>query len=74
VNAARLRPVIHAGEALVLEEHTEVADARLEAVALESAVIGAKFRARLRIGGKVVRVVAQAAGRASIAPESEVQP
>ena len=69
-----LCPVIHAGDAVIVEEHTAVVDARLEAVALGPAVVGAAFRARLKIGGKVVRVVARAAGRAEMMPESEAQP
>ena len=73
-HAARLQPVIHAGDALLVEEHTAVADAWLEALALANAVVGAEFKARLRIGGKVVRVVAVAKGRAILAPESETQP
>lgn len=68
------RPVIRTGDALAVEEHTAVADVRLEAVALEPAVKGAHFKARLEIGGMVVRVVAIAPGRASFAPESEVTP
>jgi hypothetical protein len=68
------RPVIHTGDALMVEEHTAVVDARLEAVALEPAVKGAHFKARLKIGGKVVRVVAVSPGRADFAAESEVEP
>ena len=71
---AELRPVIHAGDKVIVEEHTAVVDARLEAVALASAAIGAEFTARLKIGGVVVRVVALAAGRARLASETEVQP
>ncbi len=70
-HATRLRPLIRAGDALVVEEHTKVVDARLEAVALGPAAIGVEFRARLKVGGKVVRVVAVAAGRAVLVPESE---
>ena len=55
---APLHPVIHAGDALIVEEHTAVVDARLEAVALGPAVEGASFGARLKIGGRVVRAVA----------------
>lgn len=71
---ALARPVIHAGEAVIVEEHTSVVDARLEAVALGSAIIGAELRARLKIGGKVLRVVALEAGRAEMTPEGEAQP
>ena len=48
----------------MVEEHTAVVDARLEAVALGPAAKGGEFRARLKIGGKVVRVIAsRRAGR-----------
>jgi len=72
--AAPMYPVIHAGDAVIVEEHTSVVDARLEAVALGSAAVGAQFKARLKIGGKVLRVVALAAGRAEMTPEREAQP
>jgi hypothetical protein len=68
------RLLIHPGDALMVEEHTEVADVRLEAVALEPAVKSAHFKARLKIGGQVVCVVAVSAGHASFAPENEVAP
>jgi len=64
-------PVILAGDAVIVEEHTALADVRLQAVALERAARGARFKARLMIGGRVVHAVADAVGRASFAPESE---
>ncbi len=67
------RPVIRTGDALMVEEHTAVVDARLEAVALQPAAKGAHFKARLKIGGKVVRVVAISPGHASFAPENEAE-
>jgi hypothetical protein len=69
VPVAESLPVIRAGDALIVEEHSAVVDARLEAIALGSAARGSAFKARLRIGGKVVRVVALAPGRAIFAPE-----
>jgi hypothetical protein len=66
--------VIHAGDALLVEEHTPLADTRLEAVALGSAVKGACLRARLKIGGKVVKVEAISPGHAAFGPESKVEP
>ncbi len=63
-------PVIRAGDALIVEEHTAVVDARLEAIALSSAAKGAEVKARLKIGGRVVWVVALAPGRAILAPEN----
>jgi hypothetical protein len=68
------RPVIRAGDALIVEEHTPVVDARLEAVALGSATLGAEFPARLKIGGKVVRVAALGPGRAKVAPRIKAAP
>ncbi len=65
---AALRPIIHAGDRLVLEENSAVAVVRLEAVALESAPVGSAFRARLKIGGKAVHAVALATGRAAFQP------
>ncbi len=66
-------PVIHAGDALLVEEHTAVVEARLEAVALGPAVEGASFRVRLKIGCRVVRAVAVSAGHAVFASEGEAQ-
>jgi hypothetical protein len=66
-----VRPVIHAGDRLVLEEHSAAAEARLAAVALDSAPAGSAFRARLQLGGKVVRAVALGTGRAAFQTEME---
>ena len=63
------RPAIRAGDRLVVEENSAVAEARLGAVALESATIGSAFRARMEIGGRVLRVVAVGSGRAAFQPE-----
>jgi len=71
---AKEHSVIHAGDGLMVEEHTAVADVRLEAVALEPAVKGACFKARLKLGGKVVRAMAVSPGHAVLAPDSEVAP
>ncbi|MGB7266799.1 MAG: hypothetical protein WBC92_14885 [Terracidiphilus sp.] len=62
-------PVIRAGDALIAEESTAVAEARLEAVALSEAAVGGELRVRLKIGGKVVRVVAAGPGRVVFRPE-----
>ena len=67
-------PVIRAGDRIVVEEHTDVADAVLEAVALASAVELGPFRAHLRIGGRVVRVIAIAPGRARLPAAGEARP
>jgi hypothetical protein len=67
-------PVIHTGDALVLEESTPLVEARLEARAMGPAVCGAEFDARLAIGGKVVRAVALGKGRAAFASHAEMRP
>jgi hypothetical protein len=58
---------------VVVEETSAVAEARLGAVALESATEGSSFNARLEIGGKVVRVLALGPGRAVFQPEVEMR-
>jgi hypothetical protein len=67
------RPLIQKGDALIVEEHSPIVDARLEAVALSSAIVGGEFQARLKIGGKLVRVVAMAAGRGALAPDGKAE-
>ena len=64
----RPRPIIRAGDRLVLEENSPVAVVRLAAVALESATAGSSFRARVETGGRVVRAVALGPGHAAFAP------
>ena len=66
--------IVQAGDLLLVEEHTAVVDARLEAVALEPAVKGATFRARLKIGGAVVRAVAESRGHAILETLNQVGP
>jgi hypothetical protein len=71
-----IKPVILAGDRVVVVEETPVVDARLTATALNPAPVGMAFHARLEIGGQVVRAVAVGPGIARLAPatESEVQP
>jgi hypothetical protein len=71
---ARFHPVIRSGDRLIVEEHTAVVDAVLEARALNPAAQGSALNVRLTIGGKVVRAVAMGAGRAAFLPETEVRP
>jgi hypothetical protein len=66
--------VIHTGDLLTIEEHTAFADTRLQAIALGPATKNAFLRARLMIGGKVVRAEAVSPGHAVFAPEIEVRP
>lgn len=67
-------PVIRSGDRVIVEEHTAVVDAVLEARALKPAAVGAAFEVRLTIGGRVVRVVALGAGRAALEPEAGARP
>jgi hypothetical protein len=63
--------VIHSGDKVIVEEHSAVVDARLEAVALGAAARGGELRVRLEVGGQVVPVVALEPGRVLLAPKSE---
>jgi hypothetical protein len=64
--------VIHAGDRLVVEEHSPVSDVCLEAVALERAVTGKTLNVRLKAGGRVVRAVALGTGRVALMGLPEV--
>jgi hypothetical protein len=59
--------VIRAGDRIVIEEHTAMADVHVEAVALGPAAIGKRFQARIKAGG-VVGATALKAGHAELAP------
>ncbi len=67
INRNTQPPVIRSGDRLVVEENSALVEARLEAVALGSAVEGAEVRVRLAIGGRVLRAVALGPGRAAFA-------
>ncbi len=67
-------PVIRAGDSLILEEHTKIVDARFEALALGPAQAGASFRARLKLGGRIVRAVATGPGKATLPSDREPRP
>lgn len=71
---ARRLPIIHAGDRLIVEEHTAVVDAVLEARALNPAAQGSTLEVRLTIGGNVVRAVALAPGRAALQPQTGERP
>ncbi|HKF45768.1 MAG TPA: hypothetical protein VKB38_00325 [Terracidiphilus sp.] len=62
------KPVIRAGDAIRVEEHTALVDATLEALAMGDAVAGASLRVKLKAGGHVVRAIAVGPGRAKLAP------
>ncbi len=74
VREKSLQPVIRAGDEVVVEEHTDVIETRLAAVALGSAPKGGTFRARLKINGRVVRAKAVDAARAMLVAGAEAQP
>jgi hypothetical protein len=67
-----IKPVILAGDRLVVEEETPVVDARMAATALSPAQAGAALRVRLDIGGKTMRAIAIGPGRARLAPDLRV--
>ena len=68
--AVEAEPVMRRGDRVMVEESSKFVEARLEAIALGSATQGKTFQARLKIGGKVVRAIAVAAGRATLMPEA----
>jgi hypothetical protein len=67
-------PVIHPGDRVVVEDHTATAEAYLEAIAVDSAATGSRVNVRLKIGGRVVRAVAIAPGRAAFMHRGEAKP
>ncbi|KAA6464727.1 hypothetical protein DYQ86_01830 [Acidobacteria bacterium AB60] len=60
-------PIIRTGDRIILERHEGPVDSWLEGVALTPAKLGARLRARLRIGGRVVTAIASGRGRALFA-------
>jgi hypothetical protein len=74
LDEAQVIPVIRTGDWLIVEEHTAVVDAILEARALNPASAGAPLDVRLTIGGNVVRVVALGPGRAALRTETGKRP
>ena len=62
----RSLPVIHAGDPIILFEHTTVSDTELEATALEQAAVGDSLRVHIKFGGFTVRAIAAAPGRATL--------
>ena len=65
---------IHAGERVIVEEHSQVVDARLDAVALNPAAVGGVVRVRLAVGGRVVRALAVDTGRVALDEGKEGRP
>ncbi len=62
--------MIHAGDRIVIEERTAVADARFEAIALTSAPKGGRLRARISLGGRIILAQAIDAGEAEAINEN----
>ena len=67
-------PLIRAGDRVVVEEHTAMVEARLDAVALGPAWTGSELNVRLTLGGRVVRAVALAGGHAALQPGTAARP
>ncbi len=67
-------PAIRAGDRVIVEEHSPAVDARFEAVALGSAAIGSELPVQLKIGGKIVAVMALGTGRAELEPAMRATP
>jgi hypothetical protein len=61
-------PAIHAGQRVMVEEHSSAVEAYLEGTALESSPVGSRLQVRLRMGGKVVRALVTAPGRVEVQP------
>lgn len=60
------KPKIRRGERVLVEEHSGVAEAVWEATAMEPAQTGSELLVRLKIGGRIIRAVAVAPGRAVV--------
>ena len=65
--------VIRPGDSVILSEDSPVADARLEAIAIEPAAAGQSLTVRLKLGGHLLRAVAIAPGSALLVREREVR-
>lgn len=69
------RLIIHSGDSLIVDEHTAIVDARLQATALGAAAQGERLRVRLKIGDRIVPAIAIEPGRAEIlSPTREARP
>jgi hypothetical protein len=69
--SVNLSPVIRAGEKVTVAERTSTVAVRLEGVALSSAGSGELLKVRLKVGGWLVRAIAEAPGRARLAGEAK---
>ena len=69
------RLIIHAGDSLIVDEHTAIVDARLEATALGAAARGERLKVRLKTGDRIVPAIAMEPGQAEIlSPIREARP
>ena len=67
-------PVIHAGDALLLSEHTRIADAELEGTALTTAAPGETLTVSLKFGRRTLKAIATAPGRAAVSESGSEVP
>jgi len=58
--------IIHAGDALIVEQHTPMAEVSLVATALGPAAVGETLRVRLKNSGRIFSVRAESSGHATL--------
>jgi flagella basal body P-ring formation protein FlgA len=63
-------PMIRSGERILVEEHTSVVDAQLEAIALRSAKRGEVLQVRLVLGGSILKARVSGPGSAELVTEA----
>jgi hypothetical protein len=68
------KPIIRAGDRLVIHEDSARVDVLLEGVALTPALAGSSLKVRLNFGGGIVRAIAVGPGRATLSPQTEFRP
>ena len=68
------RILIHAGQKVIVEQHTPLLDAAFEALALNPALAGSGLKVRLRATGKVMSAYAISKGKAVLLPSTEARP
>lgn len=66
-NHNRLVPIIRPGDSVLLSEDSPTTEARLEAIAIESAGPGQALTVRLKLGGHLLRAIAVAPGSVLLA-------
>lgn len=62
--------VIHAGDPIIVSEHTRVADAELEATALRTAAVGDPLLVRMKFGDLTLKAIAVSPGHAKVAEKA----